>query len=203
MTITQQQLLQILPNAKPVASVFVPALNATMDTFQINNRLRRAAFIAQVGHESGQLLHVSENLNYSAQALQATWPKRFDAATAARVARQPEAIANIAYASRLGNGPTASGDGWKFRGRGLIQVTGRDNYADCGNTLELELGNHPELLEEPDNAALSAGWFWEKHGLNSLADAGRFSDITQVINGGQNGADERLAFYTLALKVFT
>ncbi len=199
MPITQQQLLQILPNAGPVAGVFVSALNDAMSRFKIAGRLRVAAFLAQVGHESGQLTCLVENLNYSAQALQATWPTRFDAGLAAQYARQPELIANAVYGSRLGN--TAPGDGWTHRGRGLIQLTGKSNYQRCGDALGLNLLNHPELLEQPANAALAAGWFWSVNGLNTLADAGNFTAITKKVNGGQNGAADRMAIYQRALKV--
>lgn len=201
MPITQQQLLQILPNAGPVAGVFVPALNTAMGKFSITTPARVAAFLAQVGHESGQLTALVENLNYSAQALLACWPNRFNAALANQVARQPQKIANIVYADRMGNGSTASGDGWAYRGRGLIQVTGRANYAKCGEALGLDLIGNPDLLAQPVNAALSAGWFWFANGLNSLADAGSFTQITQRVNGGQNGAADRLAIYQRALKV--
>jgi len=201
MHITQQQLLQILPNARPVAGFFVPALNTAMNRFAIVTPARISAFIAQCGHESAQLTQLVENLNYGAQALQSTWPTRFPAALAARVARKPEQIANIAYASRMGNGPAASGDGWKYRGRGLIQITGKDGYQNCGEALGLDLINHPELLEQPDHAAMSAAWYWATHGLNTLADAGAFTKTTQIINGGQNGADDRLALYNEAKAV--
>lgn len=201
MPITQQQLLQILPSAGPVAGVFVPVLNAAMGKFGIVTPARIAAFIAQVGHESGHLLRTVENLNYGAQALVATWPSRFTAALAAQVARQPEKIANIAYASRMGNGPAATGDGWKYRGRGLIQITGRGNYQECGDALGLDLIGNPDLLLTPANAALSAAWYWSINGLNTLADAGNFTGITQRINGGQNGAADRQALYATAQQV--
>lgn len=206
MAITQQQLLQILPNAGPVAGVFVSALNTAMGKYQIITPQRIAAFLAQVGHESGQLLHLVENLNYGAPGLLATWPDRFTPALAMQVARNPEQIANIVYASRLGNGPAATGDGWKFKGRGLIQVTGWLNYQACGAALALDLLTQPELLEQPIYAALSAAWFWQTNGLNSLADAGEFQDIGSVINTGHrgrvpNGAADRLALYNTALQV--
>lgn len=201
MPINQQQLLQILPNAGPVAGVFVPALNTAMGKYSITTPARVAAFLAQVGHESGQLTALVENLNYSAQALMACWPNRFNAALANQVARQPQKIANIVYADRMGNGSAASGDGWTYRGRGLIQVTGRANYAKCGEALGLDLIGNPDLLAQPVNAALSAGWFWSANGLNGLADAGNFTQITQRVNGGQNGAADRLAIYQRALKV--
>ena len=199
MPITVQQLLQILPNAGPVAGVFVPVLNAAMSRYQIVGTKRIAAFIAQVGHESGQLTRLVENLNYSADALRKTWPSRFSVELAADVARKPEQIANIAYGNRMGN--TAPGDGWKYRGRGLIHITGKNNYRECGKALGLDLIAHPELLEKPQHACMSAAWFWATNGLNTLADAGKFDAITQRINGGQNGSADRQALYAWALKV--
>jgi len=201
MPITQQQLLQILPNAGAQAGVFVPVLNTAMNAYQIVGTQRVAAFLAQVGHESGQLRSVVENLNYGAQALIATWPSRFTQALAAQVARQPEQIANIAYASRMGNGDASSGDGWAFRGRGLIQITGRANYQACGDALGVDLIGNPDLLAQPQYAALSAAWYWATNGLNTLADAGSFDSITQRINGGQNGAADRQALYATAQQV--
>jgi putative chitinase len=201
MSITQQQLLQILPNAGPVAGVFVSALNDAMARFKIDTRLRVAAFLAQVGHESGQLRTVVENLNYSAEGLIRTWPKRFNELTATAAARKPEQIANIVYASRLGNGPAVTGDGWRYRGRGLIQVTGWVNYQACGSALSLDLLTKPESLEQPVYAALSAAWFWSSNGLSELADAGRFEAITRKVNGGLNGQADRLAIYKRALDV--
>ena len=201
MPITSQQLLQILPSAGPAAGVFVTALNDAMARFKIDTRLRVAAFLAQIGHESGHLRALVENLNYSAEGLVRTWPKRFNLLTATNCARKPEQIANIVYASRLGNGPAVTGDGWKYRGRGLIQVTGWVNYQACGSALSLDMLTKPELLEQPAYAALSAAWYWSSNGLNELADAGKFEAITQRINGGQNGAADRLAIYQRALKV--
>ncbi|MDI3391455.1 glycoside hydrolase family 19 protein [Pseudomonas sp. V98_8] len=206
MPITARQLLQIFPNAGPVAGVFVPALNEAMARFKIEGRLRVASFLAQVGHESGQLRTVVENLNYSAEGLVKTWPNRFSRVSAAAVARKPEQIANIVYASRMGNGPAVTGDGWKYRGRGLIQVTGWVNYQACGSALGLDLLTKPELLEQPGYAALSAAWYWSKHGLNELSDAGHFLDIGSIINTGKtgtapHGAAERKALYDRALQV--
>ena len=199
MPITEQQLLQILPKARPVAGFFVPALNAAMARFKINSQVRMAAFIAQIGHESGQLTRMVENLNYSAERLQAVWPNRFDAALAAKVERKPEQIANIVYGGRMGN--TLPGDGWKYRGRGLIQLTGAKNYRAAGVALGQDLVNHPELVEQPDTAALVAGWFWQSNGLNELADSGQFAKITRTINGGLTGQAERVALRDLAAKV--
>lgn len=210
MPITEQQLLQILPNARPVAGIFVPALNRAMARWKIDSPVRQAAFLAQIGHESGQLRRLVENLNYSAEGLAATWKSRYRGqdgkpnAKAMALARKPEAIANDAYAGRNGN--SQQGDGWRYRGRGLIQLTGRDNYRAAGHALRLPLLENPELLEQPEHAAQSAAWWWATHGLNELADAGRFSDIGSIINTGQpgrapHGANERKALYDLAVRV--
>ena len=175
MPITTQQLLQILPNAGQSAGVFVSALNTAMNHYQIVGLKRVAAFISQIGHESGQLKYVKE-----------IWgPTK----------------AQTKYEGRADLGNTAKGDGSKYRGRGLIQVTGRANYAACGEALGLDLINHPELLEKPQHACMSAAWFWASRGLNTLADAGKFDTITSRINGGQNGAADRQALYARALKV--
>ncbi|WP_191485370.1 glycoside hydrolase family 19 protein [Pseudomonas sp. FEN] len=203
MPITAQQLLQILPNAGDQAGVFVPVLNTAMNAYQIVTTQRVAAFLAQAGHESGQLRSVVENLNYDAQALVATWPNRFTPALAAQVARQPEQIANIVYASRMDNGDASSGDGWSYRGRGLIQITGRSNYRQCSLGLfgDERLLQQPELLEQPQWAAESAAWFWEQQGLNALADADQFNSITRKINGGLNGLEDRLQLWARARAV--
>ena len=199
MPITSQQLLQILPNAGRQAGVFVPVLNTAMNRYQIVGSKRIAAFIAQVGHESRHLTRLVENLNYSADALRRNWPSRFSVELASAVAGKPEQIANIAYGNRMGN--TAPGDGWKYRGRGLIHITGQNNYRACGEVLGLDLIAQPELLEKPQHACMSAAWFWATNGLNTLGDAGKFDAITQRINGGQNGTADRQALYVRALKV--
>jgi putative chitinase len=204
MQINKQQLLQILPKAGPVAGVFVPAVNAAVARYAINTLARLAAFIAQTGHESAQFTKLVENLKYSAQALQATWPFRFDSGLAAEYARQPERIANVVYGSRLGN--TAPGNGWRYRGRGLIQLTGKGNYQRCGNALGLPLLDEPDLLLEAGPAAMAASWYWDTNKLNALADAGNNADIGSIINTGQrgrttNGAEDRRALYLRALKV--
>ena len=175
MSLTQWQLLQILPNASPVAGVFVSVLNTAMNRYQIIGIKRIAAFIAQIGHESGQLRYLKE-----------VWG--------------PTA-AQARYEGRAALGNTMPGDGFRYRGRGLIQITGRANYAACGEGLGLDLIKQPELLEEPQHACMSAAWFWATNGLNTLADTGCFDQITQRINGGQNGAKDRQAFYALAQKV--
>ena len=175
MPITTQQLLQILPNAGQSAGVFVSALNTAMNHYQIVGLKRVAGFIAQIGHESGQLKYVKE-----------IWgPTK----------------AQARYEGRADLGNTVAGDGSKYRGRGLIQITGRAKYAECGEALGLDLISHPELLEKPQHACMSAAWFWASRGLSTLADAGSFSKITSRINGGQNGAADRQVLYARALKV--
>ena len=175
MPITEQQLLQILPNAGAKAGVFVPVLNTAMVRFQIVGTKRVAAFIAQVGHESGQLRWVREIWGPTAQ--------------------------QAGYEGRADLGNTVAGDGSKYRGRGLIQITGRANYAACGEALGLDLLSKPELLELPQYAAMSAAWFWSTKGLNTLADKGDFVKITRRINGGLNGQADRQGLYDKALKV--
>jgi putative chitinase len=175
MPITAQQLLQILPNARSQAGVFVSALNTAMQHYQIVGPKRMAAFIAQIGHESGQLQYVREIWGPTAQ--QARYEGRAD----------------------LGN--TVKGDGSKYRGRGLIQITGRANYAACGEALGVDLINCPELLEQPQHAAMSAAWFWKQKGLNDLADQDQFNSITRRINGGLNGLQDRLEIWSRARAV--
>lgn len=160
---------------------------------------RLAAFLAHIGHESGRFTEIEENLNYSAPRLLHTFGKYFTSETAKKYERQPEAIANIAYGGRMGNG--SGGDGWRFRGRGLIQLTGRSNYRDCGKAIGLDLEGDPDLLLEPMVAARSAGWFWTERRLNPLADSGDMKTLTLRINGGLNGYDDRMALYHQALTV--
>ena len=175
MPIIVQQLLLILPNAGPVAGVFVPVLNTAMNRYQIVGSKRVAAFIAQIGHESGQLKYVKEI--WGPTAAQARYEGRAD----------------------LGN--SQPGDGSKYRGRGLIQITGRANYKACGDSLVLDLINQPQLLEKPQHACMSAAWFWATKGLSTLADEGKFETITRRINGGLNGLADRQMLYARALKV--
>ncbi|HBP6650963.1 TPA: glycoside hydrolase family 19 protein [Pseudomonas aeruginosa] len=209
MLITEQQLLQIFPNAGPQAGVFVGALHRGMTRFGITSPVRAAAFLAQIGHESAQLTRLVENLNYSARGLAATWPSRYlgadgqPNALAQRLARNPEAIANNTYANRNGNGDESSGDGWRFRGRGLLQITGRKNYRAAGAGLGLPLEAEPELLEQPEHAVRSSAWWWSANGLNGLADRGDFAAITRRINGGMNGQVERLELWERAKAVLS
>jgi len=175
-------------------------LNETFEKYEINTPNRQAAFIGQCGHESNNFRTLEENLYYSANALMRVWPSRFpDNDVAEKYANKPEKIANKVYAGRMGN--TEDGDGWKYHGRGLIQLTGKDNYTRCGEALGIDLVNNPDLLLEPEFAAASAGWFWRKHGLNQLADLGDWVAITKRINGGIHGIDDRVARTNNALAV--
>lgn len=168
------------------------ALNNTFAKYQINTPKRQACFLGQCMHESGGFKFLRENLNYSAKALMATWPSRFpDLATATAFERQPEKIANKVYGGRMGN--TEDGDGAKYIGRGLIQLTGKDNYAAASEALGEDLVSNPHLVEEPRVAALTAGWFWNKKGLNALADLNPMdiATMTKRINGGNLGIADR------------
>lgn len=162
----------------------------------LNNVNRVASFLAQCAHESGSFTVVRENLNYSAVGLRKTFTKYFPTdALAEQYARQPEKIGNRVYASRMGNGPESSGDGYKYRGRGFIQLTGRNNYTECGKSLGLPLLENPEILESGGGATKCAMWFWKRNNLNRYADLEDIKGQTRVINGGYNGLDERLSYY--------
>lgn len=181
MAITLSQLVQILPGARPVAGLFLSALNTAMPRFQIGQPKRIAAFLAQVGHESGELRYVREL--GSDQYL-----SKYDTGI---------------LAARLGNTPEADGDGQKYRGRGLIQITGRRNYLACSQALfgDDRLLGQPQLLEQPQWACESAAWFWQSNGLNELADKDQFTTITRRINGGLNGLEDRLQVWARAKAV--
>jgi putative chitinase len=160
---------------------------------------RKAAFLAQCAHESGHFVFVVENLNYSAEGLMRVFPKRFPTLQIAQqYARQPEKIGNKIYADRMGNGPESSGDGFKYRGRGIIQLTGKQNYARCGNAIGINLVNNPSYLETERGAVESAMWFWTSNGLNTFADREDIKGLTKAINGGYHGLDERIALYNKA-----
>jgi putative chitinase len=175
-------------------------LQETFEKYQINTPKRQACFIGQCMHESGGFKFLKENLNYSAKALMATWPSRFpDADTAEKYARQPEMIANKVYSGRMGN--TEDGDGAKYIGRGLIQLTGKDNYRAFGEAIGEDLVSTPQLVEEPRYAALSAGWFWNKRGLNALADVMDVETMSKRINGGTIGMADRIAKINKVLDV--
>jgi len=191
------QLAKCCDISAETAGKWLQPINDAMSVFGIDTPARRAMFLAQTGHETTGFSRTVENLNYSAEGLATTWRSRFATtdgkpnAVALQLSRNPEAIANSVYAGRNGNGDPASGDGWRYRGRGLIQVTGRDNYRACGQDLGINLIDHPEWLEIPKYAAASAGWFWRKHDLNASADIADILGATKKINGGPNGLPDR------------
>ena len=166
------------------------------EKYELTTKLRIAHFMAQIEHESG-LKPISENLNYSASRLLIVFPKYFpDNKTAANYSKHPERIANRVYANRMGNGNEASGDGWKYRGRGFIQITGKENYYRLHIDADLDCLKNPDLLLEEANAMISALWFWKLKGLNTLADKNDIIGITKRINGGLNGIEHRKELLT-------
>jgi putative chitinase len=168
------------------------------EKFEVNTVLRLAHFLAQASHESGGFKLVNENLNYGAKGLLGIFPKYFDATSAAAYERKPEKIANKVYGGRMGNGPEATGDGWKFHGRGYIQLTGHDNYAAFAKAIGEDTVANPDLVATKYPLA-SAAWFWSKNGLNAIADTGAGDEvvvkITKRVNGGIIGLDDRLKHF--------
>lgn len=203
---------------------WIDAVVATCHEFEIDTPQRIAGFLAQTSHESGGYTMLTENLNYRAATLANCWPPRFavqepdpskpgktrpklDAQgkkiptkVAESIAGKPELIANMVYSSRMGNGPAESGDGWAFRGRGLKQLTGRENVTRCGRDLGIDFASNPDLLLEPIYAARSAGWFYKVNNLSAFADIGDIKGMTKRINGGLIGYEQRQALYDVCLK---
>jgi putative chitinase len=202
--ITQEQLKQLLPK-NPYISHWHKALEQLFPDYEINTPQRMASFIAQCAHESAGFTALVENLNYRWQSLRKVFPKYFpDDAIAQDYASRPnkqEAIANRIYASRMGNGPEESGDGYRYRGRGLIQLTGRSNYTWFAASLEISPEEASEYLTTFEGAAQSACWFWESNKLNQWADKGDILTLTKRINGGTIGLDDRIKHYEHALHV--
>ncbi|RTR29081.1 glycoside hydrolase family 19 protein [Deinococcus radiophilus] len=211
--ITAELLRQLNPKlTAQQADTAAHALQQAAVRFDITTPLRLAHFLAQLGHESG-FLPQGENLNYSASGLANTWPHRYsngkrDArgrwlpnSLALQLHRKPQAIADHCYANRMGNGSPASGDGWRYRGRGLIQLTGRANYAETGARLGINLVQEPDLLLQPTYSAMAAGDFWTARGLNALADRDDVLGITRRINGGTNGLPHRQQLLAKAKRV--
>jgi len=196
-------LQKILGCSAATEAKWLDAINAACAQYNINTKLRLAAFIAQVGHESARLTAVTENLNYSAAGLMKTWPSRFDSAKANACARNPQKIANVVYSNRMGNGNEASGDGWTYRGRGLIQVTGKSMYNAFSQSAGVNAVANPDLLTQVQYAALSAAWFWDSKSLNAYADRSDLLSTTKRINGGTNGQDDREMLYKKALAVLS
>lgn len=199
----------------PAAERFHGPLSAAVGVGRLEKAQRLCMFLAQIAHESEGFTRLAENLNFSAQGLANIWPRRYAVDPnarerepndlAKRLDRKPEAIANNVYARRLGNGDETSGDGWRFRGRGLIQITGRANYLRYACTAfprPEHLLEHPELLEQPLHAASSAAWFWTANDCNRFADDGDFDGLTRVINGGLNGLADRREWLSKARRIF-
>ena len=183
---------------------WVEPLEEVFHRYEINTPERQAAFIGQCAHESMNFTRLEENLNYSAEGLMKTWPSRFPTLEAAQpYHRNPEKIANKVYAGRMGNGPEETGEGWLYHGRGLIQLTGKDNYTLAGDALNMDFIHSPDYVLVPKYAALTAGWYWNKRGLNKEADAKDFTGMTKKINGGTIGLDDRIAHIKHAQEVLT
>lgn len=198
------ELLQALcpKTKKAVLETYVEPLNTIAEYYEMTaNPTRLAGFLAQVAHESGGFNFVKENLNYSADGLRKIFPKYFPTQELANeYARKPEKIANRVYANRMKNGDESSGDGYRFCGRGLIQLTGRDNYTRFAEALDLNIEDTIKYLETPNGAVASAGWFWDNNKLNDICDRGDFVLLTKRINGGTIGLEDRKHHYEIAMK---
>ena len=198
--LTLDQLKQMVKN--PHIDHWYAALSQLLDDYEINTPRRIAAFIAQCAHESGNFVFIKENLNYKAASLRKVFPKYFPTdVQAAEYANKPERIANRVYANRMGNGNEASGDGFRYCGRGLIQLTGKDNYTFFAGSLSISEDDASEYLATFEGAAQSACWFWEQNNLNRLADAGDIKGLTRAINGGYIGLEDRCNHYEHALHI--
>jgi putative chitinase len=183
---------------------WVDALNSTFARFNITTPRQQAAFIGQCGHECGNFRILEENLNYRAATLMKLWPKRFPTQEIANAyAGNPKKIANMVYSNRMGNRDESSGDGYRFRGRGCIQLTGSTNYFNAGKTLGMDFWADPDLVGTPTYAALTAGWFWSTHKCNELAEAADWVKLTKAINGGTIGLDDRIKHTNEALTILT
>ena len=204
MELTKEQLKQLLPK-NPYIDHWHNALSQLLPDYEINTPQRIAAFIAQCSHESGGFTALKENLNYKAATLRKIFPKYFPTdAMATEYAAKPnkqEAIANLVYANRMGNGAPETGDGYKYCGRGLIQLTGKNNYVAFADSLEISPEEASEYLSTFEGAAQSACWFWETNNLNQWADKGDIVTLTKRINGGTIGLEDRIKHYEHALHV--
>lgn len=218
MRLTIEQLVQSTGCSNKVAEVWLPYFNSIPKNFGIDTPLRMAAFLAQVGHESGGLSLLEENLNYSAEGLANVWPKRYakklqnglytknnvgrylPSTLAMKIARKPVLIASNTYADRMGNGSVESQEGWKYRGRGILQLTGKSNYAELTLNTGIDFISNPDLLKEPAYALISACFFWKNNNLNRFADKKDILSLSKAINGGIIGLEHRKALYEKACK---
>jgi putative chitinase len=202
MQITQEQLGACIGN-NPYLDQWTDALNKILPDYGIDTPQRVAAFVAQAAHESGNFTALHENLNYRAVTLRKVFPKFFPTdVMAAQYAQQPERIANRVYANRMGNGPEESGDGFRYCGRGLIQLTGQQNYQNFADSIETPLDQIPDFLQTFEGAVQSACWFWENNNLNQYADTDDILTMTKRINGGTIGLEDRKRHYEHAKHVF-
>jgi len=204
--ITVDQLKQLIPG-NPYVAEWQEALDQLFPDYEINTPLRMAAFISQCAHESNNFRALKENLNYRWETLRKIFPNYFPndqiAQQYASLPNKQEAIANRVYGNRMGNGPESSGDGYRYCGRGLIQLTGKDNYQAFADSLEMPIEDVPEYLATFEGAAQSACWFWETNNLNRFADAGDVKGLTRAINGGYIGLEDRIKHYNHALQVLS
>jgi putative chitinase len=183
---------------------WVDPLNETFQRYNISSVVQQAAFIGQCGHECGNFRILEENLNYKAATLMRLWPKRFPTQEIANeFAGNPRKIANKVYADRMGNRDEASGDGYRFRGRGALQLTGATNFYNAGKALGMDFWAEPDLVATPKYAALTAGWFWDTHKCNAVAQAQDWVKLTKIINGGTIGIEERLKHINQALSILS
>jgi putative chitinase len=188
--------------ALKIGEQWLDPLNETFERYGIDTPIRQASFIGQCGHECAQFKILEENLNYRAETLMRIWPKRFPTLEVAKqFEKNPKKIANMVYANRMGNRDEASGDGYRFRGRGCLQTTGSANYFHAGKALGVDLIMEPDLLSTPKYAALAAGFFWNTHKLNELADIRDFVKMTKKINGGTIGLQDRIEHINHAFDV--
>lgn len=198
-----EELINATCCTKEAADRFLPGINKAISIYEISKSTPRlAAFLAQTSYESIRFSRMAENLNYSKEGLLRVWPTRFNGYSAVSYAGQPEAIANYVYAKRGGNGPEYSGDGWKYRGRGLIQLTFKGNYAVCGAALRMNLVDDPDLVLVPETAVMVAGWYWDTNKCNAMMDGMRFDATSIAINKyDKDSFKRRRSAYVRALQV--
>lgn len=198
--VNKKQLEAILVGNKEI-DAWLPLLTKVLPKYDINTKERIAGFLSQCAHESSHFTRLVENLNYSEKLLLQVFPKYFKNGAEQLYGRKPEAIANVVYANRMGNGNTASGDGWRYRGRGLIQLTGKNNYVMFAKAIGKTLADTVEYVQTKEGALESACWFWKTRGLNAAADKKDVELMTKLINGGRNGIESRKQYFTHAMQV--